>query len=385
MPAINANIVVDSTNLTVTPTTNNIGVTLDPVQLNVYTGAFAPAGGASGQIQYNNNSRLEGIANTNVANGNIAFGNVANIKIDGGTNAYYLQTDGTGNLTWAAGGTPTGNGTPSGANTQIQLSDGSGAFSSGAGFTFDNVSNVFSVPGQSIFVGNVDCTSGIFNGDGGGLSNVSTQKIENGTSNVDIPITDGDVVFGVGGTANVVNFSTGGANVNGNLNVTNDITSVSGIFTGDGGGLSNVQASNVTGVFGNIEISGTTTIQQVKEKVKTDATPATGTINYDLLDQAIILNTANATANFTLNFRGNSTVTLDSLMSSNQSITCSFINPNGTNPYYANIIQIDGTPVTTKWSSLIGGSSNGSDLYTFNIIKTASATFSVFVSNQGYS
>ena len=407
MPAINATIVVDQTNLTITPTTTNLGVTVEPINLGIFTTSPTPPGGSIGQLQYNATGvGLGGVANTSVANGNITFTNLSNVKIDGGTNAYYLQTDGTGNLTWAAGGTPTGSGVPSGANTQIQLSDGSGAFDSGAGFTFDNASNVFTTPGLAVFVGNVDSTSGIFNGDGGGLANIQaanvvgslgTSKISNGLSNVEIATADGNVDFTVGG-ANVARMSTTGAAypgflaVNGNITAENDIATTagnidttSGIFNGDGGGISNIAFANIAGDFANVTLVGTTTIQQVKEKVTVDATPATGTINYDLLDQAILFNTANATANFTLNFRGNTSTTLDSIMSSNQSITCSFINPNDTNAYYANVIQVDGTTITPKWPTVPGGSSTADDFYPFNIIKTAASTFSVFVSNQGFS
>ena len=66
-------------------------------------------------------------------------------------------------------------------------------------------------------------------------------------------------------------------------------------------------------------------------------------------------------------------------------MTFSFIKPNDTNAYYANVIQVDGTTITPKWPTVPGGSSTADDFYTFNIIKTAASTFSVFVSNQGFS
>lgn len=84
----------------------------------------------------------------NVASANIgSFGNltvdVGNLHILGGNNGYVLQTDGTGNLTWTAQTGGSGNGTPGGANTQIQYND-AGAFGGTAGFTFDNTSNTLS-------------------------------------------------------------------------------------------------------------------------------------------------------------------------------------------------------------------------------------------------
>ena len=80
---------------------------------------------------------------------------VGNIHILGGTNGYVLQTDGTGNLTWTAQTGGSGNGTPGGANTQVQYND-AGVFGGTAGFTFDKTSNALSVPGTitaSNFVG----------------------------------------------------------------------------------------------------------------------------------------------------------------------------------------------------------------------------------------
>ena len=276
MPAINANIVVEQTTLTLSPTTTQIGVTVDPINLGIYTTSPTPVGGSIGQLQYNvNGAQFGGVANTSVANGNVTFTNLSNVKIDGGTNAYYLQTDGTGNLTWAAGGTPTGSGVPAGANTQIQLSDGSGSFASGAGFTFDNASNVFSTPGQAVFAGNVDSTSGIFNGDGYGLSNIAVAnivglavpKIENGTSNVNIPVTDGNISMSVNSTVDVVLVKTTGVEVDGTVTAsaitanTGDITATVGVFNGDGGGISNIQPGNIVGLSLSQIANGTSNVE----------------------------------------------------------------------------------------------------------------------------
>jgi hypothetical protein len=408
MAAINANIVVESTNLTVTPTTTNLGVTVDPINLNVYTGAFAPAGGSQGQLQYNDIGALQGVANTNVdANGNVIFSNLSNVKIDGGTNAYYLQTDGTGNLTWAAGGTPTGSGVPSGANTLIQLSDGSGAFDSGPGFSFDKASNIFTVPGNVV-------TTGVFVGDGYGISNIASAnivglavpEIENGTSNVNIPVTDGNISMSVNSTVDVVLVKTTGIEVDGTVTAsaitanTGDITATAGVFNGDGGGLSNVTAvvagtvssaaqPNITsiGTLTSLNVAGTTTIQQAKEKIVQNGTGVTGTVNYDLLTSAIILQTTNAVSDFTLNVRGDASTTLDSIMSVDQSMTLNFINKNGATAYVMSDITIDGSATTVRWTapgSAGTGTINGNDQYVLNILKTASSTFTVFASRVGY-
>lgn len=100
------------------------------------------------------------------AGGLITLGSVANVKITGGTNGYVLQTDGTGNLSWTAQtGGSAGNGLPGGSNSQIQYNS-AGNFAGGAGFTWNNASNLLTVTGN-VLSGNVN---GNHFGNGFGLS-----------------------------------------------------------------------------------------------------------------------------------------------------------------------------------------------------------------------
>jgi ribosomal protein L31 len=123
-----------------------------------------------------------------------------------------------------------------------------------------------------------------------------------------------------------------------------------------------------------------------KEKTLVSATAATGTINIDVSDQSDVFYTSNATANFTLNIRGNSSTTLSSLLGVGQSITVVFKNTNGSTPYYLTTVQIDGTTVTPKWliSAPSYGTPSGIDSYSLTITKTGSSTFVVFGSQAGY-
>jgi hypothetical protein len=97
--------------------------------------------------------------------------NVNTLKISGGTNGYILQTDGAGNLSWAAGGGG-GNGDVGGTNTQVQFND-AGDFGGNTGFTFDkttgvlsaskiNSANIFSLSGATI--NNSDLSHGATSG-----------------------------------------------------------------------------------------------------------------------------------------------------------------------------------------------------------------------------
>lgn len=129
-------------------------------------------------------------------------------------------------------------------------------------------------------------------------------------------------------------------------------------------------------------LTGTTNVEEVIEKVTT-ATSTTGAINFDCKTQAVAYYTANQTANRTINFRGNSSTTLNSMLSSGESITVSIAMTQGSTAYYLNTYQIDGTAVTPKWqggSAPTEGNASGIDVYTFTIIKTASATYTVLAS-----
>jgi hypothetical protein len=118
------------------------------------------------------------------------------------------------------------------------------------------------------------------------------------------------------------------------------------------------------------------------ETVTVAATQATGTVNVDLSTSAVNFFTANAAANWTFNFRGNGSTTLNSLLSVGQSATVAFLVTNGSTPYYPTVFQVDGTAVTPRWQggAPTAGNANSIDSYTFTIIKTASATYTVLAS-----
>ena len=121
-----------------------------------------------------------------------------------------------------------------------------------------------------------------------------------------------------------------------------------------------------------------------RETVTVSATAATGTVNFDALTQSVLYYTTNASANFTLNMRGNSSTTLNSLLAVGDSATLTFAVTNGTTAYYPTTIQIDGSNVTPKWqggSAPSAGNASSIDVYSFVIVKTATTpTYTVFAS-----
>lgn len=123
------------------------------------------------------------------------------------------------------------------------------------------------------------------------------------------------------------------------------------------------------------------------EKVTINSTAPTGSINFDLSTQSIVYMTSNASGNWTLNFRGDSSTTLNSLMSTGQSITCTVLTTQGATAYYNSAVRVDGTSVTPKWSggtAPSAGNANSVDVYTYTLIKTGSGSFTVFASQTRY-
>jgi hypothetical protein len=127
------------------------------------------------------------------------------------------------------------------------------------------------------------------------------------------------------------------------------------------------------------------TLKSPQEITTVSATAATGTINFDYLTQAILYYTTNASANFTFNFRGNSSTALSSLMDTGDSVTVTFLNTNGTTAYYPTAISIDGTSITPKWvngQTPSSGNASSIDAYSYTIIKTASTPTYVVLATQ---
>jgi hypothetical protein len=289
MSEFNANVIVESISLDVSVNQSNIDVSVDPINLNLFAYGYGSAGGNTTELQYNGGGILNGIPTATFNGSNLSLGDAANLKITGGNNAFYLQTDGTGNLTWSAGtGNITGNGSVGGTNTQVQFNDG-----------------------------------GLFGGDSG-------------------------LVY----------------------NKTSDLLTVE-----------NVNVSSITNLF------GLTKIYEVVENVAIIGAQ-TGTYNYDLLNGAIQYSTANATANLSLNFRGNSATSLNSVLSTGQSITGTYIITLGSSAGVGqiNAVSVDGAAQAVAYAGNIQPTtfSYTTTAYTYTIIKTGSATYKVLGSFTRY-
>jgi len=172
--------------------------------------------------------------------------NIANVFISGGSPGYYLQTNGSGTLTWATGGGG-GGGSPGGSTTQVQFND-AGSFAGNTGFTFDKTTGIF--------------TSPYLAGNGNGLSNIQGANVSGAV---------GLATYAT--TANAV----AGANVSGAVSYATTANAVAG--------------ANVSGTVSSATTAGTVT---------TAAQPnitSVGTLTSLTVNGNISANNANITGN----------------------------------------------------------------------------------------
>ena len=128
-------------------------------------------------------------------------------------------------------------------------------------------------------------------------------------------------------------------------------------------------------------------IEQLAEKATIAATAATGTVNYDVITQAVLYFTANASGNYTLNIRGDGSNTLNSIMDTGESVTVAHLVTQGSSAYYNNAVTIDGSSVTPEWqggSAPSAGNANSVDVYSYTIFKTGDAAFTVFAAQTQF-
>ena len=128
-------------------------------------------------------------------------------------------------------------------------------------------------------------------------------------------------------------------------------------------------------------------IEQLAEKATIAATAATGTVNYDVITQAVLYFTANASGNYTLNIRGDGSNTLNSIMDTGESVTIAHLVTQGSSAYYNNAVTIDGSSVTPEWqggSAPSAGNASSVDVYSYTIFKTGDAAFTVFAAQTQF-
>ena len=237
------------------------------------------------------------------------------------------------------------------------------------------------------------------------LGTVQASKTVTADSSADVHFGDNDkITFGASndleiycdGSNSVIQDTSGGAMIvkGSSLSLQNQGGTAFYLQSSDGGSTrlyyagSDKIATTSTGIdvtgtalTDGVTVDGTLDIEEVYEKVAT-ATSTTGTIAFDTTSQGVALYTANQTANRTVNFTN-----VNANLAVGQSITTAILLTQGSTAYYLNAYQVDGSTITPKWSggsAPTGGNASSIDVYTFTIVKTADATFTVLASQTQF-
>lgn len=170
-------------------------------------------------------------------------------------------------------------------------------------------------------------------------------------------------------------------------NIPNSALSNSSLTVGSTSVSLGSTAATVAGLTLTSPKENYSTLKSPKEITTVSATAATGTVNFDTQTQAVLYYTTNASGNWTLNIRGDGSTTLNSLMDVGDSITLAHLVTQGSTAYYNSAVTVDGSSVTPKWqngSAPSAGNVSSIDAYSYTVIKTASATFTVLASQTRF-
>jgi len=116
-------------------------------------------------------------------------------------------------------------------------------------------------------------------------------------------------------------------------------------------------------------------------------TPTPSTVNLYAASGAVTYYTSNATTNWTINFAFSSGTSLNTALATGDAMTFVLLSKQGGTPYYPTSFTVDGSPVTPIWlggSAPISGDASSTDVYTFTVIKTAAATFTILAAQSQY-
>jgi hypothetical protein len=231
--------------------------------------------------------------------------------------------------------------------------------------------------------------------DGTNFYNAITGSVGAFTVNGALSVTGNETVtgtLGVTGATTLAGASATSLSVSGTTTLNTGLTGIGKLTAGVVGtataGTDYVAPGTATTFTALQTFAGTSsnaalTTSNILETATVSATAATGTINFDLTTQSVLYYTTNASGNWTLNFRGSSGTSLNTIMATGQSISASFLAAQGSTAYYNSAVTIDGTSVTPKWQNGIApsaGNASSIDVYSYVIVKTGSATYTVLAS-----
>ena len=223
-------------------------------------------------------------------------------------------------------------------------------------------------------------------GSGGTVTSVDVSGGTTGLTTSGGPVT-GSGTITLAGTLAVANGGTGATTLTGIVK-----GSGTGALSAATAGTDYVAPGTATTFTAKQSFTGSTSalaasFTNVVEPATVSATAATGTINYDVTTQSVLYYTSDAAANWTVNFRASSGTSLDTAMATGDAMTLTFLVTQGSTPYYNNVVQVDGSSVTPKYqggSAPTSGNASGIDIYTYTVIKTGAAAFTVLASQTQF-
>ena len=367
---------------------NKIGIgTINPVNtLQVQGNISASSVTASGNILVANTITVgtgKGTDTTNTAVGAYTLvNNTAYYNTAVGNNALYSHTNG-------------GFNTAVGNFSQVNTTTGYSNASIGESSMYGDVAGIVGNNNSSIGASSLyNIKSGSNNT---ALGFAALSALTNGNYNVAIGVAAGSPSngFGVSG----VDVTTGNNNIFiGYLASGSSPSSSNEIIIGNSGsnylripGLNFTISASRVGVgtvrpSASLHVVGTTMIQQTVEKITITGSAPPATYNLDLTSGSIFFNSASASANWTLNFRGDASTKLNDMVYPGQSITATVLVFTGATAYSASAYQIEGATVTPRWQggTAATGNANSLDAHQFTIVKVASASYQVLGSITKY-
>ena len=153
-----------------------------------------------------------------------------------------------------------------------------------------------------------------------------------------------------------------------------------------------LSAGTFSGIISGSTVSASSTATlgaSTIEAVNVVASALTGAITLDVKTNSVYYYTANATTNWTLNFRGDGSTTMNTFLTTGQSATVVLLATQGVTAFYPTAFTIDGTAVgvSVRWlggAAPTGGNASSVDSYSFTIVKTAASTYTVFASQSRF-
>ena len=201
--------------------------------------------GASSNLTFNYSTNFLQVTNLAVP-GTTNLGDASQVSILGGENGFVLQTDGMGTLSWTAQtGGGGGNGSPGGANTQVQFNF-EGSFAGDPGFTYNNITNTLNVTTvNSNFVGNLT----------GYASNALVANTVSASAQPNITSVGVLTSLGVSGQVQAITFQGSGANLT-NIPAANIVGSIPLAIHVSGNDQPNITS---VGTLISLDVAGNTT------------------------------------------------------------------------------------------------------------------------------